>query len=797
MGEDFLAVGTLPAVRAAIDRAAGEGDALADADAYRRAAEDRPAERSLDAYASAEGVRTVLAPRTGALGLLGALLDRPGLSAAGAAVSAEDEGLRANVRAVGGAPRGAGFSPVLLERVPEAAAAYAGARNGPRLAQLADALGGAGALTALRAALPRLAGVDLDRDLLAPLEGEVALSVTTAAAAVGGEDPAAARTGGAPILTLKARTRNPEATAAALGRLQDPLAARLALPGTLPAFRAQRIGGLDAFTLRVTPELAPSYAVSGDQVDRLHRARRAAPPARHAGERSRVPNDDRRGSGSGRVDTLLGLAPAPGARRADRAGGRSRLCERARRPRSRPRARRRRHIRPSPFNRHDRGAVPRDPMSQYSDNEYLFTSESVTEGHPDKVADQISDGVLDAVLRDDPYGRVACETLVNTGLVVVSGEISTETWVDIQEVARETIRKIGYTDADLGFSADACAVINAIDKQSPDIAQGVDQAYEARTDASDDDALDVAGAGDQGMMFGYAARETDELMPLPISLAHRLAHRLADVRRADVVPYLRPDGKTQVSVRYRDGKPVEIEKLLISTQHREGAESLIPDDLWEHVVEPILPKDLYDARKLRKNFLVNPTGRFVIGGPVGDAGLTGRKIIVDTYGGMARHGGGAFSGKDPSKVDRSAAYAARYVAKNVVAAGLADRCELQVAYAIGVAHPVSVSVETFGTEKIGRGRIQELIDEHFDLRPGRVPELPQSAPPDLPEDCGLRPLRPRGPRLHVGADGQGRGAARGGRPGRRSARRLSAARAQESATLERRPPRVVAHRRWR
>jgi S-adenosylmethionine synthetase len=311
---------------------------------------------------------------------------------------------------------------------------------------------------------------------------------------------------------------------------------------------------------------------------------------------------------------------------------------------------------------------------------------------------------------------------VNTGLVVVSGEISTETYVDIQEIARETIRKIGYVDADLGFSADSCAVLNAIDKQSPDIAQGVDSSHENRTDPSDDDALDIAGAGDQGMMFGYASSETDELMPLPISLAHKLAKRLADVRKAEVVPYLRPDGKTQVSVRYLDGKPVEIEKLLISTQHREGAESLIPDDLWEHVVEPVLPKDLYDEKKLRKNFLVNPTGRFVIGGPVGDAGLTGRKIIVDTYGGMARHGGGAFSGKDPSKVDRSAAYAARYVAKNVVAAGLAERCEVQVAYAIGVAHPVSVMVETFGTEKIGRGRIVELVNEHFDLRPGAFRE---------------------------------------------------------------------------
>ena len=357
-------------------------------------------------------------------------------------------------------------------------------------------------------------------------------------------------------------------------------------------------------------------------------------------------------------------------------------------------------------------------MSTFSDNEFLFTSESVTEGHPDKIADQISDGVLDAVLKDDPYGRVACETLVNTGLVVVSGEISTSTYVDIQEIARETIRKIGYVDGNLGFSADSVAVLNAIDKQSPDIAQGVDKAYEARTDANDDDKLDIAGAGDQGMMFGYATRETDELMPLPIALAHKLAKRLADVRKADTLNYLRPDGKTQVSVRYRDGKPVEIEKLLISTQHAEGAESLIPDDLWEHVVQPVLPKDLYDAGKLRKEFLVNPTGRFVIGGPVGDAGLTGRKIIVDTYGGAARHGGGAFSGKDPSKVDRSAAYAARYVAKNVVAAGLADRAEVQVAYAIGVAHPVSVMVETFGTEKIGRAKIEQLVREHFDLRPG-------------------------------------------------------------------------------
>src|SRR4051794_29733628 len=359
-------------------------------------------------------------------------------------------------------------------------------------------------------------------------------------------------------------------------------------------------------------------------------------------------------------------------------------------------------------------------MTGYSDNEFLFTSESVTEGHPDKIADQISDGVLDAVMRDDPTGRVACETLVNTGLVVVSGEISTETYVDIQAVARSTIEKIGYTDANLGFSCDTCAVISAIDEQSPDIAQGVDKAYESRHDPSDDDELDVAGAGDQGMMFGYATRETKELMPMPIALAHKLAHRLAEARRAEVLPYLRPDGKTQVTVRYESGRPIEIEKILISTQHKPGvdSETLIKPDLFEHVVHPILPSELYDEKKLLDNFLVNPTGKFEIGGPMGDCGLTGRKIIVDTYGGAARHGGGAFSGKDPSKVDRSAAYAARYVAKNVVAAGLAARCEIQVAYAIGVAHPVSIMVDTFGTERISRSQIVALVNEHFDLRPG-------------------------------------------------------------------------------
>ena len=358
-------------------------------------------------------------------------------------------------------------------------------------------------------------------------------------------------------------------------------------------------------------------------------------------------------------------------------------------------------------------------MTNFAEHEYLFTSESVTEGHPDKVADQISDGVLDAVMRDDPSGRVACETLVNTGLVVVSGEISTETFVDIQAVARETIRAIGYIDAELGFSADSCAVLNAIDKQSPDIARGVDRSYETQTDPSDNDELDVAGAGDQGMMFGYATNETPELMPLAISLAHKLARQLAAVRHAGTLEYLRPDGKTQVSVRYADGAPVGIEKLLISTQHADTVtRDRICADLWEHVVLPILPAELFDANALRRDFLVNPTGRFVIGGPVGDCGLTGRKIIVDTYGGMARHGGGAFSGKDPSKVDRSAAYAARWVAKNLVAAGLADRIEVQVAYAIGVAHPVSVMVETFGTEKVAREKIAALVDEHFDLRPG-------------------------------------------------------------------------------
>ena len=360
-------------------------------------------------------------------------------------------------------------------------------------------------------------------------------------------------------------------------------------------------------------------------------------------------------------------------------------------------------------------------IDDFADNEFLFTSESVTEGHPDKIADQISDSVLDAVLAADPAGRVACETLVNTGLIVISGEISTTADLDFQAIARKAVDEIGYNDAAYGFDCNTCAVMVTVDKQSPDIAQGVDHAYEERAEGSGDD-FDVAGAGDQGMMFGYATNETPQLMPAPVAIAHRLAERLAAVRHDGTLAYLRPDGKTQVSVRYRDGRPVAVEKVLISTQHSEDVEQpQIKSDLWDNVVVPILDEAgiAYDATTLREghNFLVNPTGKFTIGGPMGDCGLTGRKIIVDTYGGAARHGGGAFSGKDPSKVDRSAAYAARWVAKNVVAAGLADRCEVQVAYAIGVAHPVSVMVETFGTEKISRSEIGRLVDEHFDLRP--------------------------------------------------------------------------------
>ena len=349
------------------------------------------------------------------------------------------------------------------------------------------------------------------------------------------------------------------------------------------------------------------------------------------------------------------------------------------------------------------------------EGEFLFTSESVTEGHPDKIADQISDAVLDQALAADPHSRVACETMLTTGLALVAGEITTSAQLDIPEIVRSTIREIGYTSA-CGFDGDACAVLVALDRQSPDISQGVDMAHEARVSLSDSE-LDRVGAGDQGMMFGYATNETPELMPMPIALAHRLARQLAHVRKSGVLPFLRPDGKTQVTVRYRDGVPVAVEKVLISTQHEEGTEGRLPAELWENVVMVAIPPSLYDAEALRRNFYVNPTGRFVVGGPVGDAGLTGRKIIVDTYGGFARHGGGAFSGKDPSKVDRSAAYAARYVAKNVVAAGLADRVEVQVAYAIGVARPLSLLVETFGTERVSKARIAELINEHFDLRP--------------------------------------------------------------------------------
>jgi S-adenosylmethionine synthetase len=362
--------------------------------------------------------------------------------------------------------------------------------------------------------------------------------------------------------------------------------------------------------------------------------------------------------------------------------------------------------------------------------EFLFTSESVTEGHPDKIADQVSDTVLDAVLADDPGARCACETLITTGLVVVAGEISTETYVDISKLVRKKISEIGYTHSEWGFDATTCGVVVAIDEQSPDIALGVDVSYEVQHDPGDNDPLDRVGAGDQGMMFGYATNETKELMPLPIMLAHKICRRLAEVRKAGELPYLRPDGKAQVTVRYEVGddgrqRPVEIERVLVSTQHSDGisSEELIKPDIIDRVLRPILPPDLYDEKRLmddRDFVYVNPTGKFVLGGPMGDTGLTGRKIIVDTYGGAARHGGGAFSGKDPTKVDRSAAYAARYVAKNVVAADLADRCEVNVAYAIGVARPVSIAVRTFETERIPVMRIEELVREHFDLRPAAI-----------------------------------------------------------------------------
>ena len=349
----------------------------------------------------------------------------------------------------------------------------------------------------------------------------------------------------------------------------------------------------------------------------------------------------------------------------------------------------------------------------------LFTSESVTEGHPDKIADQISDSILDAILAKDPMARVACETSVTTGLVLVFGEITTSSYVDIQKTVRETIRQIGYDRAKYGFDADTCAVLTAIDEQSADIAMGVDQALEARTGSMSDEEIEAIGAGDQGLMFGFATNETEEFMPLPISLAHKLARRLTEVRKNGTLDYLRPDGKTQVTVEYDEAlKPVAIDTVLLSTQHSpEVTHEQIEADIKKYVFDEVLPQELVTENT---RYLVNPTGRFVIGGPHGDSGLTGRKIIVDTYGGYARHGGGAFSGKDCTKVDRSAAYAARYVAKNIVAAGLADKCEIQLSYAIGVAHPTSVMVDTFGTGKLSDEKLVEIIRENFDLRPAGI-----------------------------------------------------------------------------
>ncbi|MCF8011493.1 MAG: methionine adenosyltransferase [Clostridiales bacterium] len=348
----------------------------------------------------------------------------------------------------------------------------------------------------------------------------------------------------------------------------------------------------------------------------------------------------------------------------------------------------------------------------------LFTSESVTEGHPDKIADQISDAVLDSILAQDPAGRVACETFVTTGLVCVGGEITTTCYVDIPRVVRETVREIGYTRAKYGFDCDTCAVITSIDEQSPDIAQGVDNAFEARSGEFSEEEIESTGAGDQGMMFGYATNETPEYMPLPISLAHRITRSLSSARKSGEIPYLRPDGKSQVTVEYEDGKPVRINTIVVSTQHHPDITlEQIRRDIVEQIVTPAVDPNLLDSNT---KYFINPTGRFVIGGPQGDAGLTGRKIIVDTYGGMARHGGGAFSGKDPTKVDRSACYAARYVAKNVVAAGLADMCEIQLAYAIGVARPVSIMVDAFGTNKVSYEDIYRLVRENFDLRPAGI-----------------------------------------------------------------------------
>ncbi|AQT85074.1 S-adenosylmethionine synthase MetK [Paenibacillus larvae subsp. larvae] len=353
----------------------------------------------------------------------------------------------------------------------------------------------------------------------------------------------------------------------------------------------------------------------------------------------------------------------------------------------------------------------------------LFTSESVTEGHPDKICDQISDSVLDAFLANDPNARVACEVSVATGLVLVIGEITSRSeYVDIQAIARQTIKDIGYTRAKYGFDSQTCSVLVSLNEQSPDIAQGVNQALEAREGQMTDDEIEAIGAGDQGLMFGFAVNETPELMPLPISISHQLARRLTEVRKNGTLPYLRPDGKTQVTVEYEGEKPVRVDTIVVSTQHAEDVTlEQIQADIHEHVIKPIVPEQFLDTET---KYFINPTGRFVIGGPQGDAGLTGRKIIVDTYGGYARHGGGAFSGKDPTKVDRSGAYAARYVAKNIVAAGLADKCEVQLAYAIGVARPVSINVDTFGTGKVSEEKLVELIRKHFDLRPaGIIKEL--------------------------------------------------------------------------
>ncbi len=354
------------------------------------------------------------------------------------------------------------------------------------------------------------------------------------------------------------------------------------------------------------------------------------------------------------------------------------------------------------------------------DGVVLFTSESVTEGHPDKVSDQISDAILDAIMAEDPQGRVAAETMVSTGLVLVAGEITTTCYVDIPQIVRETVKQIGYTRAKFGFDGDTCAVLTSIDEQSPDIAMGVNEAWEIKEGENVEDVYNRVGAGDQGIIFGFACNETEELMPLPIALSHKLARHLAKVRKSKVLPYLRPDGKSQVTIEYHDGKPARVAAVVLAAQHRDDISlSRLRDDLVEVVVKEIIPPELLDRKT---KFYINPTGRFVVGGPLGDCGLTGRKIIVDTYGGYSRHGGGCFSGKDPTKVDRSASYAGRYVAKNVVAAGLADSCELELAYAIGVARPISVFVETFGTEKIPVEQIEKLIAKHFDLRPAAIIE---------------------------------------------------------------------------